>query len=76
LRTLLVATTVLSVWLGFYLKSFRDRRAAIAALEKAPAAFSFRWDGPARLHERVRGYVAGGKRISQEIAEGTEGSEL
>jgi hypothetical protein len=42
------------VWLGFYLKSFRDRRAAIAALEKAPASFSLRLDGPAWLRERAR----------------------
>lgn len=53
LRTLLVVTTVLAISLGLYFKSFRDRRAAVAAMEKLGGAISLRYYGPEWLRKLV-----------------------
>lgn len=53
LRTLLVITTVLAISLGLYVQSLRDRRAAIAAVERLGAAISFNYHGPEWLRKLV-----------------------
>ena len=46
LKTLLVVMTALAISLGLYVKSFRDRRAAIAAIEGLNAWISYQESGP------------------------------
>jgi len=53
LKTLLVVTTALAISLGLYVKSFRDRKAAIGAMEKLGGAISLRYHGPEWLRKLV-----------------------
>ena len=53
LKTLLVVMTALAVWLGFYVKSFRDRRAAVAAIEQFDGAMGIKYLGPDWLRKFV-----------------------
>jgi hypothetical protein len=54
LRTLLVVVTLLSVGLGFYFNSFRQRRAAVAAIEGLGGVMGIRYMGPEWLRSRVK----------------------
>jgi hypothetical protein len=53
LRTLLIAMTVLAIWLGLYVKSFRDRRAAIAAVHELEGWLSLKPIEPTWLQSFV-----------------------
>jgi hypothetical protein len=44
LKSLLIVMTVLAVWLGLYAKSIRDRREAIAAIERLGGSFTLKDD--------------------------------
>ncbi len=53
LRTLLIAMTALALWLGLYVKSFRDRRLAIAAVQELNGSLSLRPTEPTWLQSFV-----------------------
>jgi hypothetical protein len=53
LKTLLLAMTVLAIVLGLYVKSYRDRRSAIDAINGLDAWLSIKHDGPQWLHRFV-----------------------
>jgi hypothetical protein len=53
LKTLLLAMTVLAIVLGLYVKSFRDRRAAIAAIEGLDGWVSYEQAGPLWLRKVI-----------------------
>lgn len=53
LRTLLLVTTALAISLGMYVKSLRDRKAAVGAMEKLGGAISLRYHGPEWLRKLV-----------------------
>lgn len=57
LKTLLVVMTVIAVWLGFYVKSFRDRRTAVADIERLRGAMGIKYLAP----EWVRNLVGDDK---------------
>src|SRR5262245_44436119 len=54
LRTMLVAMTVLAIWLGLYVKSYRDRRAAVAAIENLGGVMGIQYMGPEWIRNRVK----------------------
>src|SRR5262245_33102960 len=54
LRTLLVAMTVFAIWLGLYVKSYRDRRTAIAAIENLGGVMGINYMGPEWIRSRVK----------------------
>jgi hypothetical protein len=53
LKTLLVVMTALAVWLGLYVKSFRDRRNAVAEIERLDGAMGIKYLGPEWLRKFV-----------------------
>ena len=53
LKTLLIVMTVFAVWLGFYVIHFRDRRTAVAAIERLDGAMGIRYLGPDWLRKVV-----------------------
>lgn len=53
LKTLLIVMTALAVLLGFFVKSFRDRRAAIAAIEDLNGSISYQESGPNWLRKFI-----------------------
>jgi hypothetical protein len=54
LKTLLVVMTAIAIVLGFYIKSFRDKREAIAAIQELSAWISYEKGGPQWLRKFVR----------------------
>ena len=54
LRTLLIAMTVLAIWLAFYVKSYRDRRAAVATIESLGGVMGIHYMGPEWIRSRVK----------------------
>lgn len=53
LRTLLVVMTALAISIGLYIKSYRDRRAAISVAERLGAAINYHYDAPKWLRKLV-----------------------
>jgi hypothetical protein len=53
LKTYLVVVTAIAVWLGFYWKSFQDRRVAIAAIERLDGTLDVKFYGPHWLRKFV-----------------------
>jgi hypothetical protein len=53
LRTLLITMTVLAIWLGLYVKSFRERRAAVAAVDQLEGWLSIKTIVPTWLQSFV-----------------------
>jgi hypothetical protein len=54
LKTLLVVMTLLAVGLGFYVNSYRQRRAAVAAIEDLGGVMGVQYMGPEWLRSRVQ----------------------
>jgi hypothetical protein len=53
LKALLIVITAIAIWLGLYVKSFRDRRTAVNAIEKLDGAMGIKYFGPVWLRKRV-----------------------
>lgn len=53
LKTLLVVMTALAIWLGLYAKSYRDRRTAVAEIERLDGAMGIKYLGPEWLRKVV-----------------------
>jgi hypothetical protein len=53
LKTLLIVMTVIALWLGIYMKSFRDRRKAVDEVEQLEGAMGIRYLGPDWLRKKV-----------------------
>jgi hypothetical protein len=54
LRTIFVLMTALSIWLGLYVKSYRDRRNAVAEIERLDGAMGIKYFGPEWLRNIVK----------------------
>lgn len=53
LRSLLLVMTVAAIGLGLYVKSLRDRKAAVTAIEKLNGVMGVKYTGPAWLRKLV-----------------------
>jgi hypothetical protein len=53
LKTLLILMTVLAVWLGLYVKSLRDRKAAVLDIKRLNGVFGVRFSEPEWLRHLV-----------------------